>query len=169
MKLFAPIVRGEPRIKKQYFGIADYDLNAPLNSADYPGKFPCRYQKKGPAMAKYTAGKSFAVMFKTGNSHRGGHCQFAISYDNGETWVVLKTIIELCFMDLAPWVYNIPLPKGAKNGPALFGWGWMNAEGNREYYMNCADIEINGGSDTGSLTGPELFVGQLDGKPKIPE
>ncbi|KAI9596064.1 hypothetical protein BDF19DRAFT_439511 [Syncephalis fuscata] len=169
MRLFAPIPRGDARIQKQYFGIADYDLNAPLNDHRFLGKFPCRHQRKGPVMAKYTAGKSFPVMFKTGNSHRGGHCQFAISYDNGQNWVVLKTIIDLCFLDKAPWVYNIPLPKGAKNGEAIFAWTWMNAEGNREYYMNCVDIEINGGSNTGSLTGPELFVGQLPGRPRIPE
>ncbi|KAI9597759.1 hypothetical protein BDF19DRAFT_420648 [Syncephalis fuscata] len=144
MKLYAPIARGDPRIQKQYFNIADHNLHAPLNDPKYTGKYPCRHQRKGPVMAKYTAGKSFAVMFKTGNSHRGGHCQFAISYDNGQNWVVLKTIIEMCFMDKAPW-------------------------GNREYFMNCVDIEINGGSNTGSLTGPELFVAQLSGRPKIPE
>ncbi|KAI8056782.1 hypothetical protein BDF22DRAFT_603438, partial [Syncephalis plumigaleata] len=131
--------------------------------------FPCRHTKVGPVTAKYTAGKSFAVMFKRGNSHRGGHCQFAMSYDNGKTWVVLKSILGVCFMDLAPWTYHIPLPKGAKNGKALFAWAWMNAEGNREYYMNCADVEIDGGSKNGSLTGPELFVGQLEGRPRLPE
>ncbi|KAI8052803.1 hypothetical protein BDF22DRAFT_770377 [Syncephalis plumigaleata] len=167
MRLFAPIARGDFRMKDKY-GMVDNNLNAPINADDYPADFPCRHTKVGPVTAKYTAGKSFAVMFKRGNSHRGGHCQFAMSYDNGKTWVVLKSIIGLCFMDLAPWTYHIPLPKGAKSGKALFAWAWMNAEGNREYYMNCADVEIEGGMKMESH-GPELFVGQLSGKKKLPE
>ncbi|KAI8050927.1 hypothetical protein BDF22DRAFT_734944 [Syncephalis plumigaleata] len=142
MKFFAPIARGDFRIKDKY-GMVDNDLNAPINADDFPADFPCRHTKVGPVTAKYTAGKSFAVMFK----------RVSLEYVHGS----------------CPWTYHIPLPKGAKNGKALFAWGWMNAEGNREYYMNCADVEIDGGSEDGSLTGPELFVGQLEGKPKIPE
>ncbi|KAI9597793.1 hypothetical protein BDF19DRAFT_411728 [Syncephalis fuscata] len=167
MQLFSPIPRADPRNKG--YGAVDYNLNAPLNAINFPGPFPCRHQKVGPVTGKYTAGKSFTASFHAGNSHKGGHCQFALSYDNGKNWVVLKTIIDLCFLGSAPYSYHIPLPKGAKNGPAVFGWTWLNAEGNREYYMNCADVEISGGSDTGSLTGPELFVAQLEGKPQIPQ
>ncbi|KAI8048506.1 hypothetical protein BDF22DRAFT_604382, partial [Syncephalis plumigaleata] len=167
LQLYSPVPRGDPRLPG--YGVKDDDLNAPLNDQKFGGPYPCKHQKVGPITGKYTAGQSFKVQFRKGNSHKGGHCQFALSYDNGKNWVVLKTIIDLCFLGQAPWTYNVPLPKGAKNGQALFAWTWITAEGDREFFMNCADVEIDGGSENGSLTGPELFVAQLDGTPKVPE
>jgi hypothetical protein len=44
--------------------------------------------------------------------------------------------------------------------------------GNREYYMNCADVIVQGGATPGSITGPKLFVANLAyiaGAPSIPE
>ncbi|KAI8049985.1 hypothetical protein BDF22DRAFT_622694, partial [Syncephalis plumigaleata] len=167
MQLFSPIARGDPR-NKGYGEIAPR-LNAALFGGGAPGKYPCRFQKEGPITAKYTAGKDFVTEFMQGSPHMGGHCQFAISYDNGKNWVVLRTIIDMCFMGIAPYRYAIPLPKGARNGRALLAWTFINAGGNVEYYMNCADIEIDGGSENGSLTGPELLVVRRDGKPDFPK
>ncbi|KAI9593238.1 hypothetical protein BDF19DRAFT_467374 [Syncephalis fuscata] len=154
MKLYSPIPRGDPRNKG--YGVSSTRLDAPLNGRKNPGKFPCRYQRK-----------NFTVEFMQGSPHFGGHCQFAMSYDNGKTWVVLRTIMSMCFEGKAPYRYSIALPKGARNGRVLFGWTFINAGGNLEYYMNCADAEISGGRDDGSLRGPELLVARLRGTVNI--
>ncbi|KAI9592003.1 hypothetical protein BDF19DRAFT_452846 [Syncephalis fuscata] len=52
---------------------------------------------------------------------------------------------------------RVPIPKGARNGRE------------REYYMNCADVLVRDGENRGSVTGPELLVAQLPGKPQFPE
>ncbi|KAI8047549.1 hypothetical protein BDF22DRAFT_738137 [Syncephalis plumigaleata] len=146
MQMHTPIPRGDPRNKE--YGEFSYRLDAPLNGRKNPGKFPCRYQKEGPITAQYTAGKNFTVEFMQGSPHMGGHCQFAMSYDNGKNWVVLRTILTMCFAGKAPYQYSVALPKGARNGRALFGWAF-----------------INGG---GQLDWPELLVARLPGTIDIP-
>ena len=63
--------------------------------------------------------------------------------------------------------FDIPIPKGMKNGKATFAWTWFNKIGNREFYMNCAPIEITGGTDDDSFAGslPSMFVANL---PDVP-
>ena len=51
--------------------------------------------------------------------------------------------------------FEVPIPKGLKNGKATFAWSWFNNIGNREMYHNCAPVEITGG------TGNEEFVKSL--------
>jgi hypothetical protein len=46
---------------------------------------------------------------------------------------------------------------------------WIATEEQREYYMNYADVRISGGEDRRVLTGLELLVAQLPGKPQFPE
>ncbi|KAI8054428.1 hypothetical protein BDF22DRAFT_775194 [Syncephalis plumigaleata] len=79
--------------------------------------------------------------------HNGGHCQFSLSYDGGKTFVVIKDVL---------------------NNNAIFAWSWINATGVREYYMNCADIAIEGVSD-GKVTGPKMLVANILGGPTVPE
>ncbi|KAI9594393.1 hypothetical protein BDF19DRAFT_444679 [Syncephalis fuscata] len=141
----------------------DYNLEAPLNSPALPGDFPCRHSRPGPANVSYNAGGSIHVEFNIINSHKGGHCQFSISYDN-QNFVVLKTVFGSCFNGARS--YDVPVPRGARGGTATFGWSWVNAEGNREFYMNCADIHINGPSD-GSITGQQMMVANLPNTPYI--
>jgi hypothetical protein len=50
-----------------------------------------------------------------------------------------------------------------------FSWSWINASGNRELYMNCADIRIENPSGSGALSGPRMVVANLAGSPTIPE
>jgi len=68
--------------------------------------------------------------------------------------------------------FNVPVPASAPNGEAIFAWTWINAVGNREYYMNCADVIITGGTTPALVSGPRLFVANLpyvQGAPTIPE
>lgn len=59
--------------------------------------------------------------------------------------------------------YEFQIPGFAPNGQALFSWTWFNYEGNREMYMNCAMIEINGGADdTAQFDAlPEMFEANI--------
>ncbi|KAJ2340177.1 hypothetical protein GGH92_006385 [Coemansia sp. RSA 2673] len=65
--------------------------------------------------------------------------------------------------------YSITLPEslpGANH--AVFAWTWVNASGNREFYMNCADIKISG--RPGSFTGRRMTVANYGpDTPVIPE
>ncbi|KAI9299143.1 hypothetical protein K502DRAFT_333960 [Neoconidiobolus thromboides FSU 785] len=150
----------------------DWDLNAPHGTSDhfdYP--FPCKGAKQGPAQATYAAGSTINVQFADvagANKHDGGHCQFGISYDNAKTIVVLKTVIRECFRQGITFPVTIPADAPPANN-AVLTWTWINAIGNREYYMNCVDIKITGGKVGGSITGPQNLVGNLPGYPLFPE
>ncbi|KAK9760411.1 hypothetical protein K7432_015578 [Basidiobolus ranarum] len=146
----------------QSIGDIDYDMNGPL------GIFPCKGYKAGPVEYTFNAGDTISVEFPQGNTHSGGHCQFALSYDNDKTFVVLKTIVRNCFLNGLK--FDVPLPATAPPSERLtFAWTWINAVGNREYYMNCIDIKIKGGTPGGKVTGPKLLVANLPGYPTIPE
>lgn len=64
--------------------------------------------------------------------------------------------------------FEIPIPKGMRNGNATFAWSWFNKIGNREMYMNCAPIVISGGDADGDafVKGlPAIFVANIDEQP----
>ncbi|KAI9291747.1 hypothetical protein K502DRAFT_116942 [Neoconidiobolus thromboides FSU 785] len=146
----------------------DYDGLNPLGSkAGFTYPFPCKGHAKGPVQASYQAGSSIAVALTGSAKHNGGHCQFALSYDD-KKFVVLKDVFTNCIIDSVN--YSIPLPGNippSKN--ATLVWGWINAVGNREWYMNCIDIEITGGTSGGKLTGKEMLVANLPGYPVFEE
>jgi hypothetical protein len=147
----------------------DYSMTAPLSNTD-SSQFPCKGYAKGPSTLTLTAGSPLTVELYGSAIHGGGHCQFAMSYDGGNTWVVLSTVVRQCM--LQGLNFSVPIPASAPNGAAVFAWTWINAIGNREYYMNCADVTVQGGATPGSITGPKLFVANLAyiaGAPTIPE
>ncbi|KAJ2718937.1 hypothetical protein GGI07_005503 [Coemansia sp. Benny D115] len=51
---------------------------------------------------------------------------------------------------------------------AIFAWSWVNASGNREFYMNCADVSVSGGSST-SYTGKGMTIVNYKGYETLPE
>ncbi|PIA19743.1 hypothetical protein COEREDRAFT_33908, partial [Coemansia reversa NRRL 1564] len=105
--------------------------------------------------AKWTAGKSITVEFgQHAVSHSGGHCEFSLSYDGGKTFVVIHQELRYCFVGKKPasitnevsvFSYTFKLPEDLPSSDkAVFSWTWVNASGNREFYMNCADVSISG-------------------------
>ncbi|KAL1964506.1 hypothetical protein VTN77DRAFT_6932 [Rasamsonia byssochlamydoides] len=94
-------------------------------------------------------------------THGGGSCQLSLSYDNGATFHVIQSMEGGCPLTTT---YNFTVPRDAANGHALFAWTWFNLIGNREMYMNCADVVISGGSGTAASFAakyPEIFVANV--------
>ena len=145
--------------------LVDYNIMAPLNIPGY--SFPCKGYPKGPATADFYS-NNIVVKLEGTAVHGGGHCQFGISYDN-TNFVVLKTVIRTCLIE--GMTYNVPLPSNMPSGKVTFFWTWVNAIGNREYYMECADVNIHNGQSysNGPIVGKELIVLNLPGYPVIPE
>lgn len=133
----------------------DYNLKSPL----YQGEYPCKKYNIGKPEVVIT-NRSIKVELYGTAIHNGGHCFFSLSYDN-KNFVVIKTIVRNCM--LTGMSYDIVLPKNIKNGNVIFAWSWVNSIGNREYYMNCADIriDIKNNLGTGVIRGRELFVCNL--------
>jgi hypothetical protein len=150
----------------------DYSYTSPLNSDG--SNFPCKgYQtNQEPAVENYIAGQSYHVNITDTASHNGGSCQLSISYDNGQSFQVIHSMIGGC--PLQP-IYNFTIPAYAPSKTnAIFAWTWINLTGNREFYMNCAWINISGGTDASYQKWqqlPDIFVAQLSGinSCRIPE
>ncbi|KAI1319090.1 hypothetical protein EDD11_004979 [Mortierella claussenii] len=151
----------------------DYDINSPIGTHDTIASPLCKHTVPYTKRTVYKAGETINTAYSVGASHGGGHCQYALSYDNGKTWVVLKTLIRECLKGVTSGqAYTVPvtIPKTAPNGKATFMWLWNNAIGNRELYSNCADIEIVGGVDGGSIKGvAPLIANYGSGSLLIPE
>jgi hypothetical protein len=145
-------------------GPIDYDIMAPSG----PSKpFPCQGKPSGDVVRTIAAGTSLSVNFLVGANHDGGHCQFAFSYDEGTTWVVVHTITRSCFQQ-NQGNYVVPIPSSMPPcEKCIFAWTWINAMGNREFYMNCVDVKITGNGN--AIAGPRLFVANLPGYTTIPE
>ncbi|KAF9358298.1 hypothetical protein BGX34_008980 [Mortierella sp. NVP85] len=131
----------------------DYDINSPIGVYGSIGAPLCKHTVPYTQRTVYNAGETINTQYSVGASHGGGHCQWALSYDDGKTWVVIKTLIRECLRD-AGADYSVPvqIPANAPSGKATFMWLWNNAIGNRELYSNCADIEIKG-TNGGSISG----------------
>ncbi|KAJ2659026.1 hypothetical protein IWW48_003735 [Coemansia sp. RSA 1200] len=142
----------------------DYSMTSPLGTNDplckhtVPYSTPCE---------TWTAGQSVTVTFEGSATHGGGHCQWSISYDGGKTFVMLHQELGHCFSSGNSYTFSLPsnLPSSNK---AVFAWTWVNAIGNREFYMNCADVAITGGSSS-SFSGKEMVIANHAGYPTIPE
>ena len=145
-------------------GLVDYNLLAPIN-AGY--SLPCKGFPPGPPTK--TVGKTVQITLEGSAVHGGGHCQFGISYDN-VNFVVLKTVVRNCLLNSMS--YDFELPDRVMNTKTTVFWTWINAIGNREYYMDCADVNVVTNSHSNSpesVSGFELFVANLPGFPTIPE
>ena len=142
--------------------LRDYDMTAPLQADG--SNFPCKgYHKDatGRTVAQYQAGQKYDMQLSGSATHLGGSCQLSLSYDGGATFKVIKSMIGGCPISQQ---YDFTIPASAPSGKALFAWTWLNFEGNREFYMNCAEVEIVGSGNAGSLDDlPNIWVANLAG------
>ncbi|SPQ21449.1 929d6a52-ad34-4064-82d9-33fe97cffd52 [Thermothielavioides terrestris] len=132
----------------------DYSMTSPLHAdgSDFPckGYLSLLGSPDGQAVATWTAGGTYNFTVAGGAPHGGGSCQAALSVDAGRTFRVLHSYEGGCpglspqssFGFVLP--HDVPATKGA-----VFAWTWFNNLGNREMYMNCAVVDVAGGSGGG--------------------
>jgi hypothetical protein len=135
--------------------------NSPLNGDG--SDFPCKLLTPDFSSATSMAlGSTQPLNFIGGATHGGGSCQISITYDNPPTknsvWKVITSIEGGCpaknaagnigssASTPAPDQYSFTMPVNIPTGKAVLAWTWFNKIGNREMYMNCAAINIGGGS-----------------------
>ncbi|POS86179.1 hypothetical protein EPUL_003996 [Erysiphe pulchra] len=153
-------------------GTADFSMTSPLKSDG--SDFPCKgYHKDmkdstgaGAPVVTWNSGSTYNYTIIGGAPHNGGSCQAALSYDNGVSFKVIHSYIGDCpIMNTGNFDFTVPVD--AKSGNAIFAWTWQNQVGNREYYMNCASVQIDGsqassGSPKVSFSSrPDLFVANI--------
>jgi hypothetical protein len=113
------------------------------------------------------AGGTMAVKMATAHerTHLGGGCVFSLSYDEGKTFILIATTDTQCPITKN---YDIPIPKNAVNGKALFVWSWIPiVSAGPEYYMTCSHVFISGGQPIGTkFEGPALPILNLKGYPE---
>jgi len=111
--------------------------------------FPCRGHLKdlasAPVAATWAAGTTQTFELGKDEPHYGGSSQVSMSYDQGQTWRVLKSFPGSCPHRVVgeDQTFTFPLPAEAPSGEALFSWSWVNRE--NEMYHNCAVVSITGG------------------------
>lgn len=123
----------------------DYSMTNPLNQAG--ADFPCKgYHSllggpQGGSVVTWSPGQTYNWTLTGSATHNGGSCQASLSYDSGNTWTVVHSYIGGC--PLSP-TWDFTLPNDTPAGSALFAFSWHNNIGNRELYMNCAHVTIEG-------------------------
>ncbi|KIW98192.1 uncharacterized protein Z519_01776 [Cladophialophora bantiana CBS 173.52] len=123
----------------------DYDMTSPLLADG--SNFPCKnYQNDTDGYvtkATYISGGTYDMWLNGTTEHDGGSCQLSLSYDNGVSFKVIKSMIGGCPLTHN---YNFTIPSFAPSSDsALLSWSWFNLVGNREMYQNCARVQIISG------------------------
>ncbi|KAJ9602682.1 hypothetical protein H2200_012876 [Cladophialophora chaetospira] len=120
----------------------DYSMTSPLftDGSNFPCKNYQNYSGGNVTKATYVSGGSYDMWLNGTVTHDGGSCQLSLSYDNGATFKVIKSIIGGCPLDPH---FNFTIPQFAPSSDsALLSWSWFNLIGNREMYQNCARVKI---------------------------
>jgi hypothetical protein len=121
--------------------------------------------------------------------HGGGSCQMSITYETDpvkvkdpKNWHVIYSIEGGCPSNTAANLdsvggavacqtneqgdcvhsWDVPMPKGVNPGNAVVAWTWQNTLGNREFYMGCSAVTIEGGSGDEMDSLPPMFVANLE-------
>ncbi|KAL4886627.1 hypothetical protein BJY04DRAFT_213385 [Aspergillus karnatakaensis] len=151
-------------------GQKDYSYTNPLSTDG--SDFPCKGYANDPfhSEATYSPGQQYDIELQGSATHGGGSCQISLSYDKGETFSVIHSILGGCPLQTS---YKFTVPSDAPTGEALLGWSWFNKIGNREMYMNCAQVTIGGAARQEGFTSvsranafsslPPLFVANING------
>jgi hypothetical protein len=140
----------------------DYSMTSPLLGDG--SNYPCKgYNTNTPfrSTVTYSAGQVYNFTLSGSATHGGGSCQLSLSYDNGATFKVIQSIQGGCPL---PLTYDFIIPTRAPNGRALLAWSWFNLVGNREMYMNCVPVTIQGSSGGGISDLPNIFLANVGSK-----
>ncbi|KAI8595287.1 hypothetical protein EDD21DRAFT_391563 [Dissophora ornata] len=163
MALLYPMPRGGIEDKKQFDGKVhafigfDSDRTLPCNGYNKPG--PVTNLKAGetvnvrfwgPALPekylntlppKPSGGRGQISQAR----HGGGFCEMSLSYDGGKTFHLIGQYTKSCPDFYYAWPVKIPdnAPSCNTPGKCLFVWNWT-AVNVPQFYMNCADVTIQG-------------------------
>jgi len=159
-----------------------------LNSSPLePADFPCK-QRPGvydvTQMNQWNAGETQTVSFLGSAVHGGGSCQFSITTDQqpseSSQWKVIHSVVGGCPSNVTgnlqenpdgtqAATFPVTMPDNIPDGQYTFAWTWLNKVGNREFYMNCAPIQVGSGTGKASTASasaalsslPDMFVANL--------
>lgn len=124
----------------------DYDNTFPLSTDG--SNYPCHgYQNLASSQVSkvtYTPGQTYNLTLAGTAMHEGGSCQISLSYDNGQSFRVIKSLIGGCSLKY-DWDFTVPSNAPASDD-AILAWTWFNIVGNREMYMSCARVSVAGQS-----------------------
>ncbi|KAJ2138091.1 hypothetical protein IW136_003260, partial [Coemansia sp. RSA 678] len=153
----------------------DKQMNKPISVVPYGYAKPmCKHTAPWPvATEHWVAGTDVTVQFTAdAGSVGGGFCQFSLSYDNGDSFVVIHEVLDTCFQnsqnpsDLVT-SYTFKLPNNLPSiDMAIFAWTYANSTQESSFYMNCGDVSISGSSST-EFTGREMTLVNYPGYPQI--
>ncbi|KAJ9661019.1 hypothetical protein H2198_002178 [Neophaeococcomyces mojaviensis] len=128
--------------------------------------FPCKIAggsgdvKSGPANVM-TVGQTNSLSFTGGATHGGGSCQVSMakgtSVNQNTKWMVIYSIEGNCPIEGSTNLSGDPNDSGSMKfdfavpdhpdlpaGDYTLAWTWNNKIGNREFYMNCAYVQLQG-------------------------
>lgn len=146
-------------------GLVNYNLRSPLYVEPDFFSFPCKGFPKGPSVQTFNT-NTITVTLEGTAVHGGGHCQFGVSYDD-KNFVVLRTVETNCLLNSMS--YSFDLPEDARGDDVTVFWTWINRIGNREYYMECADVTVETSGNRTDISGKELLVVNIQDYPRVPE
>ncbi|KAL5359942.1 hypothetical protein BJX96DRAFT_184052 [Aspergillus floccosus] len=167
IQMIDPIPIRSPESKDKS-GKIDYSYTNPLS--DSGSDYPCKGYADDPfkSVADYSPGQQYSLKLKGSATHEGGSCQISLSYDKGKSFKVIHSMLGGCPITQE---YQFQIPQGAPSGEALLAWTWFNKVGNREMYMNCAQVTIGGGgAGNGGQRkgGEEKAIARRDGLEGLP-
>ncbi|KAL4972339.1 hypothetical protein BDW66DRAFT_7410 [Aspergillus desertorum] len=151
-------------------GEKDYSYTNPLSTSG--SDYPCKGYANDPfnSVATYSPGSTYDLELSGSAVHGGGSCQIALSYDKGKTFQVIHSMLGGCPMTKS---YKFTIPADAPSGEALLAWSWFNKVGNREMYMNCAQVTVGSGARQEGFAAvsmsqafsslPPLFIANVNG------
>ena len=125
--------------------------NSPITKAQYPCKSQNGFTVS--TMNSMKVGETNKLELFGSAVHGGGSCQLSVTLDTEPTpdsvFKVIKSMEGGCpGVEGEAGTYEFVLPDSIPNGKATFAWTWMSKlSGGPELYMNCAPIEVTGGSD----------------------
>ncbi|CAI9636439.1 unnamed protein product [Alternaria burnsii] len=119
-------------------------------------------------------------MHDPGAAHSGGSCQASLSYDGGETWIVVQSWEGNCLRVRkgqegqltnsydTDQSYSFELPDSLPGADtAIFAWTWLNASGNREFYMSCSPVKLVASQSLNSLPSDyPMYIANLQASPE---
>jgi len=128
-----PVLRAKNNPAYAGGNLIDYSITSPLGTSG--ADFPCKgyHVDLASGVSKVVttlqAGSSITVTMSGSATHEGGSCQFSVSYDRGQTFGVIQSIVGNCPLSSS---YTVPLPSNLPAGKdVLFAWTW---------YVSCASV-----------------------------